>query len=82
MLPSSASCAASGKWVQRFWHPTAGSTGDSSRRKSYSHANTRHHGHLGFMLVFLATGTCHHAQDGVGYPLHHFSPQELLPNHS
>lgn len=37
MLPSNASPAASGKWVQRFWPPTAGSMGDSSRRKSYSH---------------------------------------------
>lgn len=37
MLPSNASPAASEKWVQRFWPPTAGSMGDSSRRKSYSH---------------------------------------------
>lgn len=62
--------AASGKWVQRFWHLTAGSTGYSSRRKSFSHANTCHRGHVGFMPVFLAIGTCHHAQDGVGYHLH------------
>lgn len=69
-MPSNACPDASGKWVQCFWHPTAGSTGDSSRRKSFSHRHACHQGHLGLMPVLLATGTCHHAQDGVGYPLH------------
>lgn len=45
-------------------------TWDSSKRKSYSHKHMCRHGSLGFMPVFLATGACHHAQDGVGYPLH------------
>lgn len=53
MLPGNANPAVSGKWVQCFWHPTAGSTGDSSRRKSYSHGHMCHHGHLGFMPVFF-----------------------------
>lgn len=59
-----------GSGSSAFGTPLQGSTGGSSRRKSFSHRHPCHQGHLRFMPVLLATGTCHHAQDGVGYSVH------------
>lgn len=63
LLPLGSGSSASGPPLQAAW-------GTHPEGRVIPMGHTCHHGHLGFMPVFLATGTCHHAQDAVGYLLH------------
>lgn len=68
MLQGNASPAASGKWGPAPHCRQHGGAHPEGKIIPMGHPVP--HAQLGPMPVFLATGTCHHAQGGVGYRLH------------